>query len=211
MNLATGFVNGRLSTEKLADVSNGVLINTRGIGPVCIYQIDDLNQRTRILAFQVTVDRFAMFGLHHPNVLPTGDLTIQRGLLHWVLSSHAPERYSLRLNPKMLPKVDEFHGEAPPAPGSKQPGEIDINEGILLPAASAPIPLPGGVTVEELQSRVEGKVVRGGAYLSLEEMVGLTRAWAPYLSLGRSNIVGFHSKLTNLVGMYYMWSVVNPK
>jgi DNA-3-methyladenine glycosylase II len=50
---------------------------------------------------------FAIFSLRRPDILPVGDLGTQRGLLYWVLSSHAPEQYPLRLNPRRLPKPDE--------------------------------------------------------------------------------------------------------
>lgn len=153
-----------------------------------------------------------MFALRHPNVLPSGDLGLQRGLIHWILSSYDPELYPLRLDPKKLPEIDDFNGEATPSLAicksqsyqssltcdrprvgsmAKQPSKIDIskqfNDKIILPTALAPIPLPKEITLEELRLRAYGKVVKGGGYLSLKEMEALTKPWVPYLSLGMYN------------------------
>jgi len=38
-----------------------------------------------------TVDMFAIFSLRRPNILPVGDLGVQRGLCRWYLSLHSDE------------------------------------------------------------------------------------------------------------------------
>ncbi|KAF8609027.1 DNA glycosylase [Ceratobasidium sp. AG-I] len=92
LDVAARFADGRLSTEKLAKATDQeldeLLIAVRGIG-------------------KWTVDMFAMFSLRRPDILAVGDLGLQRGLLQWVLSSHEPDKYPLRLIPKKLPKSNE--------------------------------------------------------------------------------------------------------
>ncbi|KAF8844730.1 DNA glycosylase [Paxillus ammoniavirescens] len=67
-DLAARFADGRLSTSKLLAAEDGelaeMLIEVRGIG-------------------RWTVDMFALFTLRRPNVLPVGDLGVQRGMLRW--------------------------------------------------------------------------------------------------------------------------------
>ncbi|KIK97105.1 hypothetical protein PAXRUDRAFT_137018 [Paxillus rubicundulus Ve08.2h10] len=67
-DLAARFADGRLSTSKLLDAEDRelaeMLIEVRGIG-------------------RWTVDMFALFTLRRPNVLPVGDLGVQRGMLRW--------------------------------------------------------------------------------------------------------------------------------
>lgn len=47
---------------------------------------------------------FSMFSLRRPNILPCGDLGVQKGLLRWVLASHSPEEAAkVRIAPHRLP------------------------------------------------------------------------------------------------------------
>ncbi|CUA66632.1 DNA-3-methyladenine glycosylase II [Rhizoctonia solani] len=190
LDIANRFADGRLSTEKLANASDEELVEmltaVRGIG-------------------KWTVDMFAMFTLRRPDVLPVGDLGTQRGLLNWVISSHEPNKYSLCINPRKLPKTNEDEPEKPekakaadpgedtsvlPAPGeastltvkassssSKQPDNI-----LLVP--TNPVKLPEGMTLDTLKARANGKKAKGGCYLLPNEMEALTASWKPYRSLG---------------------------
>jgi len=56
-----------------------LLIKVRGIGPW-------------------TIDMFAMFSLRRPNILPVGDLGVQRGLLRWFISQHTNPQGEVKLN-----------------------------------------------------------------------------------------------------------------
>ncbi|KAF9652981.1 DNA glycosylase [Thelephora ganbajun] len=73
-DLAAHFADGRLSTEKLLAAKDEelytMLTSVRGIG-------------------RVTVDMFAIFSLRRSNILPVGDLGVQRGLCLWYLSLHS--------------------------------------------------------------------------------------------------------------------------
>ncbi|KAI6000659.1 DNA glycosylase [Pisolithus albus] len=67
-DLATRFADGRLSMTKLLNADDEELVQmlteVRGIG-------------------KWTVDMFAIFTLRRPNILPVGDLGVQRGMLRW--------------------------------------------------------------------------------------------------------------------------------
>ena len=67
-DLSTRFVDGRLSSSKLLEMSDeqvmDALIQVRGIG-------------------KWTVEMFMIFTLRRPDVLPCGDLGIQKGLVRW--------------------------------------------------------------------------------------------------------------------------------
>jgi DNA-3-methyladenine glycosylase II len=43
---------------------------------------------------------FAIFSLRRPNILPVGDLGVQRGVLRWVLSQHTSPSSPLKLDKK---------------------------------------------------------------------------------------------------------------
>ncbi|KAH8828429.1 DNA glycosylase [Flagelloscypha sp. PMI_526] len=139
-DLAQQFADGRLSTEKLlaaddAELSE-MLVAVRGIGPW-------------------TVDMFAIFSLRRPNILPVGDLGVQKGLLHWVLSQHSPE-YDITLKgststsstPKKKGKKasledskgedsDEMIEDAPKTPPADIADAPSPDASSLVPAASA--------------------------------------------------------------------------
>jgi len=62
------------------------------------------------------------------------------------------------------------------------------NPGVL------PVPLPSGIDVVLLKSRLNGKKIKG-AFLTPKEMDDLTEHWKPYRS----------------IGVYYMWSLAKAK
>ncbi|KAF8906555.1 DNA glycosylase [Gymnopilus junonius] len=85
-DLAARFADGRLSTQKLLEADDEqlaqMLIEVRGIG-------------------RWTVDMFAIFSLRRPDILPVGDLGVQRGVVRWFLSLHSP-LHSYSLSPQKL-------------------------------------------------------------------------------------------------------------
>ncbi|KZT10642.1 DNA glycosylase [Laetiporus sulphureus 93-53] len=92
LDLASRFADGRLSTAKLLEADDeelhSMLTEVRGIG-------------------RWTVDMFAIFSLRRPDILPVGDLGVQRGVLRWFLSLHAPSTLALTISPAKLPKNPE--------------------------------------------------------------------------------------------------------
>jgi DNA-3-methyladenine glycosylase II len=199
---------------------------------------------------------FEMFSLRRPDVLPVGDLGVQKGLLRWVLAAHAPGSVNFVKTPlkaKAKTPVKVKHESPatpppatlmafPPTPLSPRedfkPVDLPITPGphastaTVASAVATPsippahliarpeddgfdphfsCPLPDGLTVEVLKSRLAGKKVkwvlpmreavckeltnRGGAYLTPAEMDALTAPWRPYRSLG----------------VFYLWAVTEPE
>ncbi|KAF9461284.1 DNA glycosylase [Collybia nuda] len=235
-DLASRFADGRLSTQKLVNADDEklaqMLIEVRGIG-------------------RWTVDMFAIFSLRRPDILPVGDLGIQRGLVRWFLSLHSPS-HSYSISPQKVGGQSTTKKTTKKGPKGKEetvtltlsnddelptfenslkqthapPTEVlDIplplisfdlpvisedSGGVTIPpaftpsikktldkpavdAGSQPVPLPPGIDVGLLKSRLDGKKKIKGAFLTPKEMEDLTECWKPYRSLG----------------VYYMWSLAD--
>ncbi|KZV97749.1 DNA glycosylase [Exidia glandulosa HHB12029] len=219
-DLAAHFADERITTHKLRAASDqelyDMLIAVRGIGPW-------------------TVQMFAMFSMRHPDVLPVGDLGVQRGLARWTLAAHSPKDHvtipkdeeNEDEDEQSMPRATTAEPDAsgqlpapmpasmpPPAtPRKARPMKEDDDEGVFadpaewLPPPITPsvtrilekqttepaVPLPPGLTVAQLRSRLTGKVKVKGAILTPAEMEALTDAWKPYRS----------------IGVYYMWALVD--
>lgn len=140
-DLATRFADGRLSTRKLLEADDDelarMLIEVRGIG-------------------RWTVDMFAIFSLRRPDILPVGDLGIQRGLVRWFLSLHSPlhsysispEKVGGSATPKKSKKTKTDSEEA----GEFSSQEMD-NDANLNDASTSSVP-PGtsGSATEDILS-----------------------------------------------------------
>ncbi|KAG1771800.1 DNA glycosylase [Suillus occidentalis] len=222
-DLAARFADERLSTEKLLAADDEslaeMLIEVRGIGRV--------------------FDMFAIFSLRRPNILPVGDLGVQRGMLRWFLSRHS-SKHAYTLSPHKLSggetnddKTKQASSSAmgppptTPAPnitlGSQRPRDVEPDNGVLptpsesqsqtpaliksIPEPFTPSinktleadamntePLPEGLSVANLKTRLEGKKIKG-AFLTPKEMEDLSASWAPFRSLG----------------VYYMWALSEEK
>ncbi|KDQ27608.1 hypothetical protein PLEOSDRAFT_158514 [Pleurotus ostreatus PC15] len=108
-DLASRFADGRLSTSKLLNANDEelaeMLIEVRGIG-------------------RWTVDMFAIFSLRRPDILPVGDLGVQRGVARWFLALHSPT-YNISISPDKV-----TGGELKSTPLDKD-DEDDDEEGTL--------------------------------------------------------------------------------
>ncbi|KAL6310439.1 DNA glycosylase [Sparassis latifolia] len=135
LDLAARFADGRLSTEKLLEADDEelarILIEVRGIG-------------------RWTVDMFALFSLRRPDILPIGDLGVQRGVLRWFLSLHSPS-YSVTLAANKLPKNPEEDEQETDGPEKVDPSANGNTETLpsttgasraLSPDASSVLPAP---------------------------------------------------------------------
>ncbi|KAJ6625650.1 DNA glycosylase [Mycena sp. CBHHK59/15] len=217
-DLAARFADGRLSTRKLIESNDEelaeMLLEVRGIG-------------------RWTVDMFAIFSLRRPDILPVGDLGIQRGVLRWALAQHSP-LYSFSISPEKdkittpykkkakQSKEDEDNDALPVFGQASEPTEatpqtpppVEEAGSAMVPlpptftpsikrtlgkasteVGNAPPPLPEGLTVAELKSRLDGKKKIKGALLSPSNMEMLTESWRPYRS----------------IGVYYMWSLADAE
>ncbi|KAF8345818.1 DNA glycosylase [Amanita rubescens] len=187
-DLASRFVDGRLSVLKLADASDEdlarMLLEVRGIG-------------------KWTVDMFSIFSMRRPDILPVGDLGVQRGLLRWCLLQHSSD-HSLGILPEKNDVSSNHTGEdaensnvepilvsrnANPEAPSGIPPPLTPSTKCSLKQTDQPQLLPSGLSVSILKSRLKGKKVKG-AFLTPQEMEELTKDWKPYRSL-----------------VYYMWTL----
>ncbi|KAH8990587.1 DNA glycosylase [Lactarius akahatsu] len=197
-DLATRFADGRLTNQKLLDANDEELFELL----TAVYGIG-----------KWTVEMFAIFSLRRPDILPVGDLGVQRGLLRWVLSLHQPE-YRIEVSPKKLPDSSE---DPPKAEGSAKPKSTPAKSKKLKNKPTsvkmkpdqesepptlngrlrrAPIPpLPAGLTIDYLTDRLKGKNKVKGPILTPTQMEELTESWRPYRS----------------IGVYYMWALAEEK
>jgi DNA-3-methyladenine glycosylase II len=114
-DLAGRFVDGRLSPKKLIDMSDDdvmkALVEVRGIG-------------------RWTVEMFMMFTLRRPDVLPVGDLGVQKGLVKWLTEVNPG------IQGKKLPDANEK--DAGPSPqGQAAPATPDLGRQATPPPAAA--------------------------------------------------------------------------
>ncbi|KAI0743612.1 DNA glycosylase [Daedaleopsis nitida] len=237
LDLAVRFADGRLSTRKLLEADDEelyrILTEVRGIG--------------------VVVHMFAIFSLRRPDILPVGDLGVQKGMLRWFISLHSPSMpVSLRkdklveqevedaieggsagepnvaraatpdvssLPPALdalLPSTPKKRGKGKATAGDSAAEKEPVESGMALPQPFTPSinrtlnmlgkaeegettakvpPLPEGLTVAQMKTRLSGKKVKG-ALLTPKEMEALAESWRPYRSLG----------------VYYMWALAEePK
>ncbi|KAF9071713.1 DNA glycosylase [Rhodocollybia butyracea] len=116
-DLAARFADGRLSTEKLLQANDEelaeILTEVKGIG-------------------RWTVDMFSIFTLRRPNILPVGDLGVQRGILRWFLGLHSPS----------------FSCSFSPDKAARDAGDVD-GDGLSDSESSLPI-LDGSVSPEKV-------------------------------------------------------------
>ncbi|KAJ3484709.1 hypothetical protein NLI96_g5449 [Meripilus lineatus] len=135
LDLATRFTKGELTTEKLLKANDDELYDmltaVRGIG-------------------KWTVDMFAIFSLRRPDILPIGDLGVQRGVARWFLSLHAPD-YGLVISPEKLPKgsEEETTNTTTVAQASASAEEVEVDEDTL--------PVLGQVAAPSKKSNGKGK------------------------------------------------------
>jgi len=211
-DLATRFADGRLSNQKLLDANDEELFDLL----TAVYGIG-----------KWTVEMFAIFSLRRPDILPVGDLGVQRGLLRWVVSRYQPESEDI---PKSTskPKPTKAKKNARAKAGVSTSNEImdtnqEVEQEAILPGTSGgalgltsmplpltpsvtgvlarapdappPPPLPAGLTIASLRSRLDGKKKIKGAILTPSEMEALTEPWRPYRS----------------IGVYYMWRLAEEK
>lgn len=117
-----------------------LLIKVRGIGPW-------------------TIDMFAIFSLRRPNILPAGDLGVQRGLLRWFISQHANPQGEVKLNKEKQVETKEEKLEEE----SQLPPLDTVKETSPQSVPQTPKKRGIGATSETPQARVVGPRAEGEA------------------------------------------------
>ena len=145
-DIARRFADGRLDVRRIVRLSHdeciAELTQVKGVG-------------------RWTAEMLLMFALRSPNVLPVGDLGVQRGMVHFYMSGPQGPRISEH---KRKAEVD----------AAPLPADVD---------ASA-LPLPSThLDMAALRSRANGNKTKKKMYLDPHEMEELAAPWAPYRSV----------------------------
>lgn len=134
------FGDGRFDVRKIetlsADECIDVLTQAKGVG-------------------RWTAEMMLMFALRHPDVLPTGDLGVQRGMVNFFLACNCGE--------KLKDEVEQHSCSCDDQPY---------------------IPTSSSLTPTTLSARANGNKTSKKMYLDEKEMYSLTEHWAPYRSVG---------------------------
>ncbi|KAK7045590.1 hypothetical protein VNI00_007422 [Paramarasmius palmivorus] len=208
-DLAARFADGRLSTEKLLAANDEelaeMLIAVRGIG-------------------EWTVNMFAIFSLRRPDILPTGDLGVQRGMLRWFLALHSPT-YNVAISPEKeksgSKKKDSSSekGAAVPVPppadtSSVPPVTPKKKNGKGKEQDTDPLPLPftpsikktlrkiGGVEPERLPAGLTASILKG-------RLEGKKKIKGAILTPTEMEELSMSWKPYRSLGVYYMWALAD--
>ncbi|WFD03587.1 DNA-3-methyladenine glycosylase II [Malassezia obtusa] len=142
-DVARRFADGRLDVRRIVRMSHDEcveeLTRVKGVG-------------------RWTAEMLLMFALRFPNVLPVGDLGVQRGMVYFYTSG------------AQGPRVQEHKRKAALDPSA-------------LPA-DRPVPLPSTqLSLAELRARANGQKTKKKMYLDPHEMEELAAPWAPFRSV----------------------------
>lgn len=141
-DVARRFSDGRLDVRKIIHMNP----------EACIAELTQVKGVGRW-----TAEMLLMFALRSPDILPVGDLGVQRGIIKFYLSNSAGPKISERKR-----KDDYVHHDENKAPG-------------FLPSNS--------LSLEQLVSRSQGNKTKKHMYLDPDEMSVLAASWAPYRSV----------------------------
>ncbi|KDR75915.1 hypothetical protein GALMADRAFT_140495 [Galerina marginata CBS 339.88] len=210
-DLAARFADGRLSTQKLLEADDEelakMLIEVRGIG-------------------RWTVDMFAIFSLRRPDILPVGDLGVQRGLVRWFLSLHSPV-HSYSLSPEKVggtatpkpKKKGKASGEKAEEPASlegvRQDGE-EADTSSVVPATSRgtedmpSIPPAFTPSIKKTLNKVGGTTIplpSGVDIPLLQGRLNGKKIKGAFLTPQEMEALTECWKPYRSLGVYYMWSL----
>lgn len=147
-----------------------------------------------------TAQMLLLFALRKPDVLPVGDLGVQRGVvLFWASDEEGPAITSKKARPiekKEEQEVkreveaahrveDAVHEAEAPAHDQQHPLPLPSKSSVKQEAVRSIPSLPpaAGLTMSQLQARKNGHKTKGNVYLSPSEMEALTDTWKPFRSL----------------------------
>lgn len=143
-DVARRFADGRLDVRRIVrmDPASCIeeLVQVKGVG-------------------RWTAEMLLMFAMRSPDILPVGDLGVQRGMVHFYLADHHG------------PTVSELKRRA-------LWNKADHSAAVL----QQPLPLPA-LSSSVLQARLNGNKTSKKMYLDPDEMTALADLWAPYRSV----------------------------
>ncbi|GAC73598.1 3-methyladenine DNA glycosidase [Moesziomyces antarcticus T-34] len=193
-DLAARFVDGRLDTRQILELDDE---------EACVTELSKVKGVGRW-----TSEMILMFAMRKPDILPCADLGVQKGMLNFFLSDARGPKISVK---KRKPGEEEDEAQdqntsskaASPKEELLEPTQAKGEEVPLLsqtevmPKLEAGfgaaqdtsasldhlIPDEHGLCRQVLQSRAKGNKIKGGQYLSPDEMKALAHEWSPYRSV----------------------------
>ncbi|EPQ26152.1 uncharacterized protein PFL1_06360 [Pseudozyma flocculosa PF-1] len=194
-DLALRFCDGRLDIREVVGLDQEAIIQklceVKGVG-------------------RWTSEMILMFAMRAPDILPAGDLGVQKGMINFFLSGREGPRISVKKRKPVPPEQqqEEEAGTSQPQ-GSAGTGmeasaeaaeetivKAESNEGVQQQSwadeADLAIPEGEGLSRKVLEMRLKGNKIKG-QYLTPKEMDCLAEAWRPYRS----------------VACMYMWALVD--
>lgn len=210
-DLAKRFADGRLSTDKLRSATDEelaeMLIQVKGIG-------------------RWTVDMFAIFSLRRPDILPVGDLGVQRGMVRWFLSQHSPA-HPYGLSPEKVGDGKEKKRNLI-ASGSNDEGllpatgdalNVPLEPEVIVAAESAVgqsnnlLPTPFTPSIHRTLAKspkVEVSLPAGLSVSVLKSRLDGKKVKGAFLSPQEMTDLTETWKPYRSLGVYYMWSLADP-
>lgn len=174
-DIARRFADGRLDIRRIVELD----------AEQCIEQLTQAKGVGRW-----TAEMMLMFALRHPDIVPVGDLGVQRGMVYFYTSGpqgpSVSERKKRKRAAPSAQDTEEAEAEAAlePAPAVPEQGPI---------AEPLPLPSTATTTLATLRSRAAGNKTKKNVYLDAEEMEALAQPWAPFRS----------------VACMFMWSLID--
>ncbi|WFD43571.1 DNA-3-methyladenine glycosylase II [Malassezia psittaci] len=144
-DVARRFADGRLDVRSISQMTHEEcvqeLIQAKGVG-------------------RWTAEMLLMFALRFPDVLPVGDIGVQRGMVNFYLSGLS--------GPRLI----------------ERKRKADIKEEDIVSSYVHDLPFPSTLlSLSELRARANGKKTKKGMYLDEQEMEQLAEPWMPYRSV----------------------------
>ncbi|PWN33758.1 DNA glycosylase [Meira miltonrushii] len=201
-DVARRFSDGRLDARKIITLNEedciAELVQIKGVG-------------------RWTAEMLLMFALRRGNILPVGDLGVQRGMVIFFTSNSNQLKIEEKKRKQKQAKKEDVHDSQEKvtviedhltesqAQVEREIPNIDNikDEHETGPHFSAPPtnghtsykipPLPEGISPSLLKTRREGKKAKGNVYLTPPEMEALAAEWAPFRS----------------IAVYMMWALVD--
>ncbi|TKY90610.1 hypothetical protein EX895_000608 [Sporisorium graminicola] len=205
-DLAAHFVDGRLDIRQILDLADEEL---------CVTELSKVKGVGRW-----TSEMILMFAMRKPDILPCADLGVQKGMLNFFLSDAQGPRINIKKRKPGEEKPEDDKAtkdtkskrttakeQGPLEPTEERGDEVPfLAQTEVMPkpesgfgAEDAAVSLDHliadehGLCRQVLQSRAKGNKIKGGQYLSPDEMKALAKSWSPYRS----------------VACMYMWALVD--
>ena len=197
-DLAGRFVDGRLDIRQILELEDE---------EACVTELSKVKGVGRW-----TSEMILMFAMRKPDILPCADLGVQKGMLNFFLSDSQGPKISVKKrkpgeeetedaaakdNKSQRTPKRETQGQGTLEPTQERGDQVPLlAETEVMPepeprfdADSAEGSLDHLITNEHglcrqvLQSRAKGNKIKGGQYLSPDEMKALAKTWSPYRSV----------------------------